>query len=260
MTIDVDRWHVFQVTGLPAADEAASAVLVVTDVTERERRERAEREFVANAAHELRTPLAAITSAVEVLNGGAKDAAADREAFLRIVTRQSARLNALVHALLTLARAHTDATAVSPSLVGLEALLTDVAEDVQAVDCVDDAPPDLAILTHRDLLRQALANLVTNALNHGSGKDVRLSAEQRADGRVAVTVSDRGPGLTADEVGRMFDRFYRRTAAPGTGYGLGLAIVREISEVLGGEVEVSSAPGEGTTVAVVLPHEMESPP
>ncbi|HET7366806.1 MAG TPA: ATP-binding protein [Gaiella sp.] len=239
------------VAGLPPSRGSDTAVLVLTDVTLRERRERAEREFVANAAHELRTPLTAIGSAVDVLQAGAKDDADQRSRFIEVIERQSRRLNGLVEALLTLARAQTGAEFVRLDVVDLSPLLTSIGDDVAhggrqlTIDC----EPGLIALTHPELLRQALVNLVENAFTHGGGRDVVLSARYAGE-RVVVAVSDTGPGMASSQAERVLDRFYR--GGNGGGYGLGLAIVREVARAIEGKVSISTEPGTGTTIALEL--------
>lgn len=239
------------IAGLPPSRGSDTAVLVLTDVTQRERRERAEREFVANAAHELRTPLTAIGSAVDVLQAGAKNDAEQRNRFIEVIERQSQRLNGLVAALLTLARAQTGTESVRLDAVGLSPLLASVGDEAVhggrklTVGC----DPDLAALAHPELLRQALVNLVENAFTHGGGHDVVLSARGAGE-RVVVAVSDSGPGMGPSEAERVLDRFYR--SGNGGGYGLGLAIVREVARAIDGKVRISTEPGAGTTVELEL--------
>ena len=239
------------VAGLPPSPGSDTAVLVLTDVTQRERRERAEREFVANAAHELRTPLTAIGSAIDVLQSGAKDDAEQRSRFIEVIERQSQRLNGLVEALLTLARAQTGTESVRLEAVGLSPLLASIGDDAEhggrhlTIDC----EPGLAALTHPQLLRQALVNLVENAFTHGGGHDVVLSARRSGD-NVVVAVSDTGPGIASFEAERVLDRFYR--GGNGGGHGLGLAIVREVARAIDGNVTISTDPGAGTTVTLEL--------
>ena len=243
--------------GLPPSPGSETAVLVLDDMTERERREQAEREFVANAAHELRTPLTAIGSAIDVLQAGAKDDAGQRNRFIDVIERQSTRLNGLVDALLTLARAQTHAEPIKLQTVELAPLLTAVrneaggAPETLAVEC----PPDLVAAAHPDLLRQALVNLVENAFTHGMGENVILRALDTPDD-VEVQVSDSGPGMTPGEADRVMDRFYRGDGTS-SGYGLGLAIVREVARATGAGVAISTKPGTGTTVTLHLPHETE---
>jgi len=244
--------------GLPPSPGSDTAVLVLDDMTDRERRERAEREFVANAAHELRTPLTAIGSAIDVLQAGAKDDSEERDRFIGVIERQSQRLNGLVDALLTLARAQTHSEPVRLEATALEPLLTAVASDVRGQDgaITVECPPDLVAAAHPDLLRQALVNLVENALTHGNGEDVILRATG-TPAEVQVEVSDHGPGMTPGQAERVMDRFYRGgDSAPG--FGLGLAIVREVARASRADLAITTAPGAGTTVTLRLPHPTEN--
>lgn len=257
-TVRPDVETAFVVAGVPSSG-SETAVLVVTDVTSRERRERAEREFVANAAHELRTPLTAIGSAIDVLQGGAKDDAGQRDRFIAVIARQSARLNGLVDALLTLARAQTGAETVKLDPVELEPLLAAVSDDVShgerslALDC----EYGLVAVAHEDLLRQAVTNLLENAFTHGEGRDVAVRAYAASPDAVVIQVSDSGPGMAPADAERALDRFYR-SGNEGNGYGLGLAIVREIARAIDGHMSITSAPGAGTTVTLELRQERET--
>lgn len=239
---------------LPPTRSSPAGVVVITDVTEEQRRERAEREFVANAAHELRTPLAAIASAVEVLQEGAKDSPEDRERFLAIVERQTMRLTRLAHALLTLARAQTRSEPIRLEPVGVSSLLEEIAVDVDGPAVgVDVLPEGARALAHPDLLRQALENVTANAVKHAPGAALTLRARVDSQGReVRIDVSDDGPGLTPSQAERVLDRFYRASSSAGDGFGLGLSIVREAVEVMGGTLSIESREGEGTTVSMVL--------
>jgi signal transduction histidine kinase/HAMP domain-containing protein len=251
--IHPDAGHTYLLAGIPPAAGGQSAVLVITDATERERRARAEREFVTNAAHELRTPITAISSAVEVLQHGAKDVPTERDRFLGIVERQAERLGGLVHALLTLARAQTRAETVQLEPIAVRSLLEDVVRDGQLEPTeIEIEADDVAVLGHRSLLRQALGNLLVNAVSHGGGKAVRLAAYPVDDGHVRLEVSDRGPGMTKAEAERVFDRFYRTTETRAEGFGLGLAIVDEAVGAMGGSVSVETSPETGTTIGIVL--------
>lgn len=245
----------YGVVGLPARREAETAILVLTDVSESERRERAEREFVTNAAHELRTPLAAITGAVEVLQQGAKETPVERDRFIAHIEREAARLGRLTKALLVLARAQTQQEAPRLAPVELAPLLREVAASLHPAKGVGvdvECPAGLTAHADRDLVEQALANLAANAVKHTERGLVTLRAR---DGRavVLVEVVDTGPGMSPDELERMFDRFYRGGRRDADGFGLGLAIARQSVRALGGRIEVDSAPGRGTTVRMVLP-------
>jgi signal transduction histidine kinase len=244
--------HVLVVSGLPASPGEDFAVLVVADVTESARRERAEREFVANAAHELRTPLAAIASALEVLQHGAKEAPRERDRFLAAMERQTARLGRLVQALLTLARAQTDGGSLRVQTVPLGPLLHDIASEHGLASEALDVDDGAAALGHPDLLRQAIENLVSNACKHGGGEGLCVSGRLDGPGTVVVEVRDAGPGMSRAQAERIVDRFYRVGDRDDGGFGLGLSIVREVAHAVGGRLEIETRPAVGTTARLRL--------
>ena len=227
-----------------------SVVVTIEDVTERETLERAERDFVTNAAHELQTPLAAIISAVDVLQAGAKERPEDRDRFLQHIADASARLEQLTRALLLLARAEigdrvrTEVVALAPLLESIAA--SSAREREVRVEC--DA--DLGVIGNGTLLGQALANLVDNATKHTRAAVV-IAAEPEAD-RVRIAVRDQGDGIPEADRERVLERFYRGEGVTQEGSGLGLAIVAAVSRALGGELELESSQA-GTTVSIVLP-------
>lgn len=253
MRVSPDPSRTYLVSGVPGA-ETDTVVLVVSDITLRERHERAEREFVANAAHELRTPLAAISSAVEVLQAGAKHEPAERDRFVDVIGRQTERLARLVRSLLVLARAQTGAEPVALVPVRLRPLLLEVARDLDgggapiSVEC----GADVVVAAEEDLLRQAVGNLAANGLKHGGGTPIVIRGARIERGRVEVTIADSGPGLTGEQAERVFDRFYRGGDRRADGFGLGLPIVRAVVDALEGEVFVESAPGMGTLFRITL--------
>jgi signal transduction histidine kinase len=243
---------------------AENAVLAVTrDRTEALRREVAEREFVSNAAHELRNPIAGISGAIEVLRAGAKDDPQAREHFLGRLSEDAERVSRLTDALLTLAR--IDAVGRETSDVIDVAVVID--EAVQAV-----APPDgidvnveisngVAAEGDAVLLRQVLIGLLTNAFkNTPAPGAVTLRARREGDGEVLIEVEDTGTGIAADEVGRVFERFYRGSRAlEQEGFGLGLSIAKRMVDVMGGEMGVDSEVGVGSTFWVRLPAAAKTP-
>ena len=253
-TPDVD--HIYSVAGIPAL-EADVAVIVITDVSERERRERAQREFVANAAHELRTPLSVISGAVEMLQAGAKEEPQQRDRFLAHIASESSRLGRLARALLLLARAETRAEALLVESLPVQPLLEHAAVEAQlrpGVVIDVDCPPDLAVQAQAELAAQIIANLVDNAAKLTERGRIVLRGRPAPGGRVAIEVSDTGPGIDPADQEGVFERFSRGSdRRDGEGFGLGLAIVRQAVRVLGGRVELESEPGVGTTVRVVLP-------
>lgn len=246
----------YTISGIPAGDGFSTAVLVITDVSELERREQIEREFVANAAHELRTPVAAISSAVEVLQAGAKERVPDRDHFLEIIDRQSTRLARLSRSLLVLARAQTGEEHVRAVAVDLCPLLEGVAASVRTSDNVPvevDCPYGLLVLADPDLLDQVLSNLVVNAAKHAQNGGIRITARQSEADRVQIEVIDTGEGIPDEVQPRIFDRFYRGATGEANGFGLGLAIVRQAVRVLDGTVELDSKVDAGTAVRVTFP-------
>jgi len=254
--VSTDGQRVFDLTGIPAARTEA-ALLVVTDVSERERRRRAEREFVTNAAHELRTPLAAITAAIDRLQAGAREVPEKRDRFLGHIQRESTRLNRLASSLLVLARAQSRDERPRREEIALRELFEELIEGIelsQDVEFVVDCSPHLFVRTNRDLLEHALLNLVSNAARHTERGRISIGAGVAEDGHVSIEVDDTGPGIPRDELTRLFDRFYRGPGEQrGAGFGLGLPITKEAVDAIGGQIEIDSVPGTGTTVRVVLP-------
>jgi signal transduction histidine kinase len=250
-----DDARTYSLVGIPAAAGGDEAILVVTDISERERRERAEREFVANAAHELRTPLAAIVGSIDVLQAGAKNDPGERDEFLDVIARQAARLGRLSRALLVLARAQTHQETLKLEPIELRPLLERAASDLRPAAGVTvevDCPPALMVLAQDELLEQVVSALAANAAKYTEAGVIRLSAASLR-GTVAVQVSDTGPGMDSDALDRVFDRFYRgERERSSEGFGLGLAIVREAVRAIGGVVEIEPEPGKGTTVRVLL--------
>jgi PAS domain S-box-containing protein len=223
--------------------------VVYQDVTARARREQADLDFVSNAAHQLRTPLAAMTSIVSVLQEGGKDDPAALDRFLLHLERETDRLARLADALLTLARSQRGEERPALSVVPLRPLLETVAgrEDTPVqIDCASD----LAALANAGLVAEAVGNLVTNAVEHADGS-VRMSAVADGD-TVTIAVADSGPGMSSEDRDRAFERFYRSSSKRG-GYGLGLAIAKASVEAVGGSIELESVPGAGTTARITLP-------
>jgi PAS domain S-box-containing protein len=251
-----DGERAFDLTGVPAVG-SDTALLVVTDVLERERRGRAEREFVANAAHELRTPLASITSAIERLQAGARDLPEKRDRYLGHIQNESARLNRLAASLLVLARAQTREEQPRREDIPLLDLLDELVDGLElrpGVGLAVDCPRDLVVGTNRDLLEHALVNLVGNAARHTERGRIDVGARAGEDGSVTITIADTGCGIAPDELGRLFERFYRGPREEArAGFGLGLPITKEAVEAIGGRVEIESTLGAGTTARVVLP-------
>lgn len=214
-----------------------------------------QRDFVKNAAHELRTPVSAISSAIEVLQDGAKEDPPVRDRFLRHIELATARLERLVDALLVLARAQTGEEQPALSTVPLQPILRQVFEGVTphvGVTLETEVPPDLAVATNPRLLEQLLGNLVANAARHTDSGSISLVAS-RIDDTVAIEVRDTGHGLEPTDRARDRRERARQESPELEGLGIGLTIVREAVRALGGEVEIFPRAEGGTTARVVLP-------
>jgi two-component system OmpR family sensor kinase len=229
--------------------------------TAREAGEATLRRFVADASHELRTPLTTIRGYAELFRQGAvADEAAQLQATSRIES-EATRMGRLVNDLLLLAELDQPITshAGPVGVADLAALTTDAVADARAADTARSIsyagpPSGVFVPVDGDRLRQVLANLVTNAIVHtpsGTPVEVTLTTTPTT---ARLEVSDRGPGIAADDVARIFERFYRtdRSRARG-GSGLGLAIVHAVVAAAGGVVTCQSARGKGTTFVVELP-------
>ena len=246
--------RVVSVSGVPAGPGGESAILVLADVTQRERDERAQREFVTNAAHELRTPLAGIVTSIEMLQTGAKDDPAARDGFLDHIERESARLARLTRALLVLARAEARQEEPLTGEVPLSPLLHRVAESIEPrvpVRVRVECEPDLAVRTDVDLLEQAVQSVAQNATKFTEHGEIVLRGARNGSG-VVIEVEDTGRGIALVERDRIFERFYRGAGEDGGGFGLGLAIANQAVKVLGGTIDLESEP-TGTTVRLHLP-------
>jgi two-component system phosphate regulon sensor histidine kinase PhoR len=250
-----DGEHSFVVSGIPPAADRETAIIAIHDESQRERHDRAQRQFATNAAHQLRTPLAAIVVAVEMLQTGAKDDTAARDRFLGIIERESQRLSRLTQSLLVLAR--VKAREESPRLVTTPLLpvLQRIVDGIVVADGVRltvDCPPTLALHTNEGLLEQALACLVENAVRHTPSGTIEVRASSIGD-RVAIEVADCGVGMDARDRAQVFERFYRGDGADErSGFGLGLAIARDSVRSLGGDIELQSEKNIGTTVRLIF--------
>ena len=223
---------------------------------ERDATERRLRQFLADASHELRTPLTSIQGFAELFRMG-PDAQVDLPVILRRIEQESERMKVLVEDLLLLAR--LDQTRpIEQEPVDLAVLAADACTDAVALDRgrqVTLASPDPVVVEgDGDHLRQAIGNLVANALHHtppGTPLDVAVRCE---DGAGVVVVRDHGEGLSSDAVDHVFDRFWQADSArSGTGSGLGLAIVAAIADEHGGTVSVANAPDGGAAFTLRLP-------
>jgi two-component system, OmpR family, phosphate regulon sensor histidine kinase PhoR len=246
-----------RVEGIPS-NGSNNVVLVVEDVTERERARIAEHEFVENAAHELRTPLAAIVSVVEALDAGAKDDPHARDRFLAHLRRHSERLVRLATSLLALARVQTGQQEPRLELVAITPLLEAVAADLQpraGVEVRVDAPEGIGAVTDPELVRHALQNVAANAMKNTFSGEILLQAGISGP-EVELEIRDSGRGIGRADLDRAFDRFHRGEGSVGEGFGLGLAIAKDAVEAVGGTITLEPHSGEGVSAKITLPGAM----
>ena len=229
-------------------------VYAIDELSERARRERADREFITNAAHQLRTPITAIATAIEVLQNGAKEVQGPRDQFLGHIEQQTDRLVRLVRAMLALSRAERGDIGPSLGVVPLRPIVDGLVREIpggRGVDVVVDCDEDAAAVADEALLSEALSNLLGNALNHTPVGTVRIVVADQPDGTVSIEIVDTGEGIESAELARVFERFHRGTSS-GDGAGLGLPIARAAVNAIGGRLELDSARGRGTTARVLL--------
>lgn len=224
----------------------------------REASEQKLRRFVADASHELRTPLAAVRAYAELFTRGARRRPDDLERSMAGISRESERMSTLVEDLLLLARLD-EGRPLQRERVRLDEVVTEAVETAHTVDPARpitlDAEP-VVILGDHDRLRQIVDNLLSNIRAHTPAETPAHIAVGRANGDAVIEVADEGPGMSRDDLDRIFERFYRPDASRSRsrgGVGLGLSIVAAVAEAHGGRVEAESQPGRGATFRILLP-------
>ncbi|MCI0330951.1 MAG: ATP-binding protein [candidate division Zixibacteria bacterium] len=246
---------------VPEKARTVRVVAVFTDVTQSYRLEQVRKDFVANASHELRTPLAVIKGYVETLEDGLI-APLERKKVFATLNQNIQRMGDLIEDLLHLSKLESpEFTLKREKLLVLDVVQTVVSSlKPQAVTkrqlLAVEVPPQLSLVGDRVELEVALKNLLENAIHYtGPGGRVTLSARSQ-NGGVEITVVDSGIGIPSQDLGRIFERFYRvdrsRSREEG-GTGLGLSIVKHIAEAHGGRVEVESEVGKGSKFTLVIP-------
>ncbi len=237
-------------------------IVVFSDITSLKRLMRMRTEFVANVSHELRTPLTGILGYVETLLSGALEDKKNRGLFLKKISDQAHRLNALITDVLELSKIEsglyiTSMEPVDPSEVAQQAIeLLKAKWEAKEIMIRQEIPPGVRVQAHREGLFHVFENLLDNAVKYSAAKtEIRVYSAQGPDGRMELLVEDHGPGIPPEAQSRVFERFFRvdvsRSREAG-GTGLGLSIVKHLVEKMNGEVSLRSEEGKGSTFTVVL--------
>ena len=213
-------------------------------IRELARLEKFRRDFVADVSHEIKTPLTGILGAVDMLEGDSP--------LVPLIRKEATRLNGLVQSILDLARLEREGEVLNRTETDLSDLVRDVAS---RYPCKCAAEGRCVAVCDAQLVAQALSNLIANAVRHSGSKEISVSLEQ-AGGAARIVVEDHGVGIPPEEAERVFERFHRvdpARAAETGGAGLGLAIVRRIARLHGGDVSLSPAKPRGCRFCLSIP-------
>jgi two-component system phosphate regulon sensor histidine kinase PhoR len=249
----------FDATAVPLPGGREETVVVLHDVTQLKALEKVKADLVTNVSHELRTPLTAIKGYAETLEAEVPETS---RRYLEIIGRNTDRLIALVNDLLVLSQLESGERRIEFAPVALDEVAGDALRLLEKRIAEQDvhvrtltAPDVPRIRADRFLLEQVFINLLDNAVKYAPHSEltIRMSAES---GRVRIEIADTGPGIAAEHLGRIFERFYvvdRARSREQGGTGLGLAIVKRIILAHNGDITVESRLGEGTVFTILLP-------
>lgn len=256
----------FRTESEKAADKIGGVVVALQDITEQQKLDDSRREFVANVSHELRTPLTTIKSYTETLLDGfsnEEQTESMEQHFLRVIDSETDRMTRIVKDLLTLSRLDHGKDVISHNKIDVRSMLEGIVEklglDAKAHGHSLKFSATTALPVYygdRDRLEQVVINIVSNAIKYTpDGGHIEVFSGQIYN-ELYIKVRDNGIGIPKDDLGRIFERFYRvdkaRTRKAG-GTGLGLAIAKEIVEAHGGKIVINSNPGKGSEVVITLP-------
>ena len=258
-----ERWLEVNASAIFSAEgKRQGTILVFHDLTRLRQLERTRQEFVANVSHELRTPLSLIKGYIETLLDGAMNNSEVACKFLETIDRNAERLKLLIEDLLTISELESGRVKLNVQPVALKAALEKVLGDFRAPAAARemalvDQVPDLYLQADAARLEQVLCNLIDNAIKYGRNQGTVIVCAHALDGgQSQISIEDDGPGIPAESLERVFERFYRvdkaRSREQG-GTGLGLSIVKHIVQSHGGRVWAKSEVGQGTTFYVTFP-------
>ncbi|HDR7415828.1 TPA: sensory box histidine kinase PhoR [Bacillus cereus] len=264
LPLGIERKH-FEVYGAPIIGtnhEWKGIVLVFHDITELKKLEQMRKDFLANVSHELKTPITSIKGFSETLLDGAMDNKKFCEHFLRIILKESERMQGLIEDLLDLSKIEQQGFKLNMGTVDMKGLLEDIhmvldnKAGEKEISLQVNVLKRASVIGDPSRLKQIFINLINNAIVYTPAGGV-VSVELAEDKYNAyIKVSDTGIGISKEEIPRIFERFYRVDKARSRntgGTGLGLSIVKHLVEAHQGTITVDSEVGEGTTFTVVLP-------
>ncbi|MEP7303112.1 MAG: phosphate regulon sensor histidine kinase PhoR [Caldimonas sp.] len=240
---------------------ADSKLVLSQDLTERERSETMRRDFVANVSHEIRTPLTVLSGFLETMRN-LPLSEVEQKRVITLMTQQAERMANLVGDLLTLARLEGSPRPLADKWVRVAALFGQVEAEARALSAgrhtiVFAAAGDAQVAGSESELQSAIGNLVGNAIRYtADGGRIEIGWKHAENGSGELLVSDTGRGIAREHLSRLTERFYRVDASRSResgGTGLGLAIVKHVAQRHGGELDVTSEPGKGSTFRLILP-------
>lgn len=256
-------WFIARAVPLGEGREGG-AVIVLHDITGIERQEQVRKDFVADVSHELRTPLAAIRGYAETLLDGALEDAENSRRFVEIILSHAVRLNNIAADLLVISELDSNILpVVPPERISVSEIIDSALHSIEnsaalrGVRLNREDSCDCVVIGYRFRLEQALVNLLDNAVkfNRPEGSVV-IECRYTPDRQVGISIEDTGIGIPHEDLKRIFDRFYRvdkARARPAGGTGLGLPIVKQVIERMGGTVTVESRLGRGSRFTILLP-------
>ncbi|ADP71607.1 histidine kinase [Rhodomicrobium vannielii ATCC 17100] len=265
--VPVERHMAATVSWLVLPSDAGPSILVyLRDLTEQRRLDQLRADFIANASHEIKTPLASLSGFIQTLHGAARHDEAARDRFLPIMAKQAERMARLIDNLMSLSRVEMRAHLKPQGEVAIAELveqaceaLEPMAAEADVTVAVESEVGDVTVLGDRDELTQVFINLVHNAIKYGgNGGSVQVKLKRQRSGSqdmIAISVEDDGPGILGQHLPRLTERFYRVAGAAGHekgGTGLGLAIVKHVVNRHRGELRIASEVGSGSKFTVLL--------
>ncbi len=265
--VPVERYMAATVSSLGQRTEKDPSILLfLRDLTEQRRLDQLRSDFIANASHEIKTPLAALLGFIETLQGAARHDEAARDRFLPIMAKQAERMARLIDNLMSLSRVEMRAHLKPQGTVMIAELVKQACDALEPMASQADIDVEIhsdldgvTVLGDRDELTQVFINLLHNAIKYGRpGGAVSVVLERQQNGpssMIAISVEDDGPGIPSQHLPRLTERFYRVSGSAAMekgGTGLGLAIVKHVVNRHRGELRISSKVGAGSKFTVLL--------